>query len=125
MKFLSDEERVQLKAQHKKERDKRICDRIKAVLLYDKEWSFQEIAEVLLLTEEAIRHHVSEYKSSKKLKPEGGGSEEKLSAEQVQKLESHLENHTYLYVKDIVAYVPSYLEYLVYHSWHEKLASAS
>ena len=58
-----------------------------------------------LLTEEAIRHHVSEYKSSKKLKPEGGGSEEKLSAEQVQKLESHLENHTYLYVKDIVAYV--------------------
>ena len=99
MKFLSDEERVQLKAQHKKERDKRICDRIKAVLLYDKEWSFQEIAEVLLLTEEAIRHHVSEYKSSKKLKPEGGGSEEKLSAEQVQKLESHLENHTYLYVE--------------------------
>ena len=103
MKFLSDEERVQLKAQHKKERDKRICDRIKAVLLYDKEWSFQEIAEVLLLTEEAIRHHVSEYKSSKKLKPEGGGSEEKLSAEQVQKLESHLETS-----KIILHFLPPY-----------------
>jgi transposase len=73
------------------------------VLLYDKEWSFQEIAEVLLLTEEAIRHHVSEYKSSKKLKPEGGGSEEKLSAEQVQKLESHLETS-----KIILHFLPPY-----------------
>jgi len=37
-KFLSDEERAQLKRQHKKEQDKCICDRIKAVLLYDEGW---------------------------------------------------------------------------------------
>jgi hypothetical protein len=44
--FLSDNERAQLKAQHKRERDKRICDRIKAVLLCDKGWSVPAIAEV-------------------------------------------------------------------------------
>lgn len=45
MNFLIDEERYLLRIQHKKERDKRICDRIKAVLLHDKGWSFQQIAE--------------------------------------------------------------------------------
>jgi hypothetical protein len=49
--FLSDDERAILRAQHKRERDKRICDRIKAVLLFDKKWSTASIAEVLLLSE--------------------------------------------------------------------------
>ena len=105
MNFLDDVERAQLKTQHKKERDKKICDRIKAMLFYDKGWSFQKIAEALLLTEQAVRQHVDEYKSSKKLKPEGGGSEEKLSAEQSEQLEAHLQEQTYLYVKDVSAYV--------------------
>ena len=65
--FLSDDERAQLRAQHRKERDKRICDRIKAVLLFDKGWSIAAIAEALLLSEDAIREHVSEYKESKKV----------------------------------------------------------
>jgi transposase len=105
--FLSDEERAQLRLQHKRERDKRVCDRIKAVLLFDKDWSIASIAEALLLSEDAIREHISEYKKSKKLKPEGGGSVEKLSDEQSKKLEEHLQWHIYLYVKDIVAYVKS------------------
>ena len=105
MNFLTDQERSQLKLQHKQERDKRVCDRIKAVLLYDKGWSYEQIAEVLLLTGAAISNHIEDYKASRKLKPEGGGSTEKLSAQQSKKLEAHLEMHTYLYVKDIVAYV--------------------
>lgn len=103
--FLSDDERTQLKAQHRKERDKRICDRIKAVLLYDKGWQVSAIAEALLLSEDAIREHVAEYKESKKLKAENGGSTPKLSPDQSQKLIDHLRAHTYLYVKDIIAYV--------------------
>ena len=105
--FLSDAERIQLRAQHKRERDKRICDRIKAVLLYDKGWSIAAIAEALLLSEDAIREHINEYKESKKLKPENGGSTEKLSIEQSEQLRQHLKIHTYLYVKDIIAYVQS------------------
>jgi predicted ArsR family transcriptional regulator len=53
MTFLTHEER----AQHKTERDGRIHDRIKAVLVYDKGWSFAQIAEAILLAEDAVRHH--------------------------------------------------------------------
>ena len=102
MNFLSDEERSQLRTQHKRERDRRICDRIKAVLLCDRGWTFKEIAEA---SEDAIRDHIVEYKHSQKLKPEGGGSSEKLSMEHSRKLEEHLCQHVYLYVKDIAAYV--------------------
>jgi transposase len=106
-KFLTNEERYLLKKQHKKERDKRICDRIKAVLLYDKGWTLMQIAEALLISDDAVRIHIKDYKVSKKLKPENGGSKEKLSKNQSKKLIEHLKKHTYLYVKDIVAYVES------------------
>jgi transposase len=107
MNFLNDAEREQLRAQHRREHDKRICDRIKAVLLRDKGWSIDAIAEALLLSKDAVYTHIAEYKDSQKLKPENGGSVEKLSTEQSQQLEEHLRHHTYLYVKDIVAYVQS------------------
>lgn len=105
--FLTNKERLSLQKQHKKERDKRICDRIKAVLLRDKGWTWMQIAEALLLSEEVLRKHIQDYQISKKLKPENGGSKEKLSFEQSQKLIQHLQTHTYLYTKDIVAYVAS------------------
>jgi len=105
MNFLNAQEKTQLKLQHKRERDGRIRDRIKAVLLYDEGWTPKDIARVLLISDEAVRNHIDEYKTSKKLKPESGGSVEKLSEEQSQKLEAHLQTYTYLYVKDIVAYV--------------------
>lgn len=107
MNFLSDQQREFLKAQHRGERDGRVRDRIKAVLLYDKGWSIAAIAEALLLSDDAIRIHISEYKESKKLKPENGGSLPKLSLEQSQRLIEHLRTHIYLYVKDIIAYVES------------------
>lgn len=105
MTFLTDQDRAQLKAQHKQERDGRIRDRIKAILLTDEGWTPQQIAKVLLISDQAVREHVHEYKTTHKLKPESGGSEEKLSEEQSKRLIAHLESHTYLYVKDIAAYV--------------------
>lgn len=103
--FLTDAERDRLRAEHKKERDKRICDRIKAILLYDKGWTLHQIAEALLLSDDAIRQHLKDYRESQKLMPESGGSLEKLSVEDSKSLEAHLQSHTYLYIKDIVAYV--------------------
>ena len=105
--FLDDQDRVSLKIQHKKERDGRIRDRIKAVLLYDKGWTSQQIAEALLISDQAVRNHIEEYMASSKLRPKNGGSEEKLSKWQSDQLEYHLKEHTYLYVKDIVAFVMS------------------
>ena len=104
MNFLTEQERVQLKLQHKQERDKRVCDRIKAILLHDDGWSPQQIAKVLLISDQAVRDHVDEYKASHKLKPDNGGSEEKLSKQQSKELEAHLQEHAYLYTKDIIAY---------------------
>jgi len=103
--FLSLEERDKLKIQHRKERDKRICDRIKAVLLFDDGWNYQEIAHVLLLSDEAVKQHIQEYCNSQKLRPENGGSFSKLNEDQTLDLLQHLQQHTYLCAKDIVAYV--------------------
>ncbi len=105
MNFLTEQDREQLKLQHKRERDKRVCDRIKAILLYDEGWTPQQIAKVLLISDQAVRNHVDDYKMSSKLEPKSGGSEEKLSKQQSEKLEAHLREHTYLYSKDIIAYV--------------------
>ena len=106
--ILTELDRRNLKLQHKKERDKRVCDRIKAVLLRDKGWSNKQIAEVLLLDDETVRLHIDEYKSSCKLKPENGGSEEKLAKEQKQKLLIHWQNAqqqsvqaSWMYVTDL------------------------
>ena len=86
MNFLSGQEREQLKLQHRRERDGRIRDRIKAVLLHDEGWTPKDIARVLLISDEAVRNHIDEYKTAKKLKPESGGSAEKLSEDQSQRL---------------------------------------
>jgi transposase len=105
MHFLSEQEKVELRVRHKKERDRRVCDRIKAVLLSDEGWTPQQIAKVLLISDQAVRGHVEDYKSLRKLKPKSGGSTEKLSKKQSEQFESHLEKHTYLYIKDMMAYM--------------------
>jgi transposase len=104
-KILADDEREHLKSLHKKERDKRVCDRIKAIVLFDEGWTYPEIAHALLLSDEGVRNHIEEYQQSKKLLPENGGSSTKLKTEQLSKLLLHLEKHTYLFAKDILPYI--------------------
>lgn len=102
---LNLQERYDLQKQHKRERDKRVCDRIKAVLAYDDGHSYSQIARILLLDEGTVRRHVQDYFSQQKLKPENGGSESFLSEAETAELLGHLEEMTYLAVKDICAYV--------------------
>ncbi len=71
-------------------------------MLRDKGWTIPQIAESLLISDDAISQHITDYREAKKLKPEGGGS-----AEQSCQLEEHLQKYTYLFVKDIAAYVKS------------------
>lgn len=102
---ITPEERKNLIISHKKERDKRVCDRIKAVLAYDDGYTYSEIAHILLLDDETIRRHINDYFSTHKLAPENGGSQSYLKEAQSLGLKSHLELNTFLYVKDICAYV--------------------
>lgn len=102
---LTTQERVELQSRHKKERDKRICDRIKAVLAYDDGYSYSEIGRLLLLDDETIRRHIEGYFSKRKLKPENGGSSSFLNQSEAALLKAHLQEITYRYVKDICAYI--------------------
>lgn len=73
MQFLTPSEREELRARHKKERDGRVRDRIKAILLSDSGWSARKIAEALLISDQAVCDHLEDYKTFQKLKPENGG----------------------------------------------------
>lgn len=77
--FLSQAEREALKTQHRKEKNRRVADRIKAVLLSDKGWANRQIAEALLIDEQTIGRHVDEYLANKKLTLSSGGSTGKLN----------------------------------------------
>ena len=77
--FLNKDERDHLATQHRKEKDGRTRDRIKAVLMSDNGWTFKDIAEALLLDQETVSRHVKEYKEQQKLSISTGGSESKLS----------------------------------------------
>jgi transposase len=105
MNFLDKKEKENLRARHRHERDGKIRDRIKAVLLFDKGWTYEEIAEALLLSDKSIQNHISEYKDTQKLELESKGSLEKLDVKQAKELTCHLEKHTYLHAKDILPYI--------------------
>jgi len=104
-KLLTSKERSDLIQRHRKERDGRVRDRIKAVLAYDDGYSYSEIAKILLLDDETIRRHIEDYQTKNKLNPESGGSESKLTDPEALQLIEHLSEVTYLYVKDICQYV--------------------
>ena len=104
--ILSAEERTGLLASHRRERDRRVADRIKAVLLRDDGMSYGEIARVLFLTDEGVRQQIDDYlKRNGKLQPENGGSQARLSDEQAKMLEAHLEEKIHVRTRDIVDYV--------------------
>jgi transposase len=102
---LSLKEKEELETQHKRERDGRVRDRIKAVLLWAEGWKQKQIAQALRIRYETVQDHIKDFNESKKLKPENGGSESRLNPDQTSQLIDHLEVNTYLKVDHICAYV--------------------
>lgn len=104
--LLTSEDRAALLLHHRSERDGRIKDRLKAVLLRDDGMSYSQIAAVLFLSHEGVRQQVEDYlRANGKLAPENGGSQARLGGEQAQKLIDHLDAELYVRTRDIVAYV--------------------
>lgn len=103
--FLTHDERTTLIMQHRQERDRRIADRIKTILLADDGMLYVDIARVLFLDDQSISRFVLEYKDRQKLKPENGGSVSKLTEEQTALLCEHLGETLYTKTKDICGYV--------------------
>ena len=102
---LSEEQKEYLELRHRYEGDKRVADRIKAVLLKNEGWKNKAIAQALRIHEETARYYITDWTLDKKLKPENGGSYSKLNDMQSRALESHLEETTYTRVIDICAYI--------------------
>jgi len=105
--FLDSQARADLLRRHRLERDGRIKDRMKVILLRDDGWSYACIAEALFLSEEGVRQHFKDYIDSEgtKIKPENGGSESFLDALQTQELLEHLQARLYIKASNIRAYV--------------------
>lgn len=107
MKFcpLSEKKKQELELLHRYEGDRRVCDRIKAVLLKSEGWTNRTIAQALRIHEETVRQHLTDWITDEKLKPENGGSSSKLTDIQSRDLDVHLAETTYTKVIDICAYV--------------------
>jgi len=112
---LTPQQKQQLEHMHDTERDSRVCDRLKAVLLASEDWSQVMIAQALRIHESTVARHLNDYGLSEKLKPENGGSQSKLSASQTLHLIEHLTEKTYPHTHQIVDYVKETfgLEYTV------------
>lgn len=102
---LTEAQIIYLEEQHKAEHDGRIRDRIKAVLLNDKGWTYKQIAEALLIHETTVWGYLSDYLQEEKLKPNSGGSRSKLDEQQTEELIAHLEQNTYPSTKEIIDHV--------------------
>jgi len=105
--FLSPSEEIYLKSQHRPEKNRRVADRIKAILLSNKGWSHVRISEALFLDDESVSRHIREYKKDQKLHLHSGGSVSKLSIEQSSELVDHLMTQVYVKVSEICTHVLS------------------
>lgn len=99
-KLFNRTKRRRLIKQYKSERDKRVCDRIKAILMFDNNDSYTEIADALLVDDETVRRHVENYLEAEKLSPRNGGNDSKLDETATEELVAHLND-----VNEICTYV--------------------
>lgn len=106
MKILSTAERSNLERQLKRPKDYSERNRLCVILGYDDGVTIEELSKVLRLGLSTVYEYLREYDSNSKTKSDPrGGSDSKLSTDQTEMLLRHLEETTYLKVKQIIAYV--------------------
>ena len=93
--FLTTHAQMQLRKLHHQERDRKVADRIKAVLLANEGKTYVEIGHFLLLHHDTVAQHVKEYLESEKLGLNYTGRAEKLTPEQCVLLEAELDLNLY------------------------------
>jgi len=106
-KFLTGEQYYDLRILHKRSREKRMCDKIKAILMLNSDYTYEHIAEVLLLDDSTIRrwYVLYEEKGIKGLLADNfTGGLSYLSKDQQEELIEHLDSTVYLTAKEICAF---------------------
>lgn len=100
--FLSPSEISNLRTMQKKSREKRVSDKIKTILLANSGYSYEHIAEVLLLDDATIHRWYMRYEAEGidgLLADNYLGGIGYLSVKQMITLSEHLINHVYLTAK--------------------------
>jgi len=106
--FLSESDRAALRQAHRTISNRKIADRIKAVLMFDEGWNASQIAHVLLLDQTTIRRHLKLFEDEGidgLMEFQYRGSQGKLRSSQEEKLSAHLEGNLYGKVEDVIRYV--------------------
>lgn len=106
---LSDEDRVLLKKLHKTEKNKKMADRIKAVLLYDKGYSQRQISEILLIDEDTVSNWFKRFKISRNISRFLGDDymayEGRLRSEQSVQVKNYVNENIITDSKQIIDYI--------------------
>lgn len=108
---LTPQQRYELIGEHRKERDGKRKDRIKVILWLDEGVSQKEIAHRLFISPDAVHDYLEAYENEDgRLTSNHKGSQPILTAEESEKLSTHLEKQVYTKAKDIQAYIQQTLQ---------------
>lgn len=97
-----------LKVLHRRTRERRYADRLKAVILLGSGWSTEDVAEALLIDRDTVRKYYQYYVSggTERLLSMGyQGSQRILTDEQVDELDAHLQETLHQTAKEVVQFV--------------------
>lgn len=106
--FLNQDQREEYRKRHKKCRAKREADRIKCILMLDKGYDFETVAQVLMIDDYTVRRWYARYIEKGMddlLRDDYKGGEGKLNSIQIEQLTTHIAEHLYLSAKEICHYV--------------------
>ena len=105
---LTDIEKSEIRDLHRNCTKRRFADKLKSLLLLDRDFSCVEVGEMLLLDDDTIRKYRNQYLSSGTkdfLTDNNKGTLSCLSSIQLEELEQQLVNNTYIDSKGIVVWI--------------------
>jgi transposase len=105
---LTADELAQLRAEHRRTRDQREADRIKAVVSLASGWAAEQVAAVLLIDPNTVRNSFRRYRQgglSGLLQVQYHGSDCALDDAELAALDLHVQGHLYLTAKEVAVWV--------------------
>ncbi|MFN3245527.1 MAG: transposase, partial [Leptonema sp. (in: bacteria)] len=106
--FLTEEQKDIIKKQHRAIKNKKIADRLKAILLLNDGYTYEQVAHILLLDETTIRNYIKRYREKGiegLIEDNYQGKIPFLNEEQIQELDEHLSQKVYTTIKEIREYI--------------------
>lgn len=106
--FLTTEQELELRQKHRKEKDKKLADRIKAILSLNAGEDYARVARILLLDEITLRRYVKQYQEKGVvglLECGYKGGKSRLTKKQEDELKQYLAANTQRTVSAVVEHV--------------------